>query len=203
MKIKIFKLKKIADKQPIPQIQIDKVNMDEYDMELEEDDAVYFMENATINQTGMIDSTMVNINTYGENSNSNDSQLTSNRNNYTTEVSMDPLPIRPQRQVSPNGMMNNITQNIVVEVSRQVSQLCDTQQHMDEMTTTTRVRRGVDATYTLVEKTVNEPTGLIGNQSDDESEEEEANEPPTGTYLVSANDKNRVKPNETLTKPNV
>lgn len=179
-------------------------------MDEDDDDSAVlnYMEQATINQTGMFDSTMVipsanANNTYGDNSNSNDSQLTSNRNNFTTEVSMDPLPIRPQSRASPNGMMNNITQSIVVEVSRQVSQLCDTQQHMDEMTTTTRVRRGVDATYTLVEKTINEPTGLIGNRSDDENEEEEANEPPTGTYLVSTNDKNRVKQNETITKANV
>lgn len=170
-------------------------------MDEEEDGSVYYAENQTINQTRMfnaIDSTMMipNANNDDENSNNNDSQT---QNNFTTDVSMDPLPIRPQTRASPHGMTNNITQSIVIEVSRHASQLCETQNEM----TTTRIRKGVDATYTLVEKTINEPTGIIGNRSDEEEEEEEANEQPTGTYLVTTNDKNRVKQNETLTKANV
>lgn len=187
-------------------------------MEMDEDGSVLqYADQSTINQTRMynpIDMSMLPVRgsemhsiTSSDTSTSNvvsgpattdDVSSNSSSDNSTdsnNDLSMDPLPTRSKQPISRslvgNNNNNNITQSMMmVETSRQASQIADGVELTTTISGVMVSRRAVDATYTLVEKSINEATGHLAND-DEETATGALIEQPTGTYIVSAAEKSR------------
>lgn len=152
----------------------DKTNLVEVSMDIgdDEDESIDFTEQYTINQTNMmVDYSMLPADKSQE-SCSDESQGAAG-SATVDDITMDTPPVLGQQnsKYASQLLVNNMTHSVVVETSRQASQFADNTSAADITVTKKIDICATNMTYTLCEKSVNEPIAIYQDKNEPDVDE--------------------------------
>ena len=151
----------------------DKTNLVEVSMDIgdDEDESIDFTEQYTINQTNMmVDYSMLPADKSQE---SSDESQGAAGCATVDDITMDTPPVLGQQNSKyvSQLLVNNMTHSVVVETSRQASQFADSTSAADITVTKKIDICGNNMTYTLCEKSVNEPIAIFHDKNEPDVDE--------------------------------